>query len=954
MRNSLVILVLSCFLQSNAQMVADAPFTFWQQMLSEQAVTGKMQCMVFSKNHCMYIGTAAGLYLYNGVTVTAIPLKEIKTANITALHEDANQVLWIGLQNGSILKLHNKQSLLFKPQEGTPASAISKMITDTKGRLWFATKGEGIYLQDDNKIYNINTDDGLGDNYVYDLELLPGNIIAASTDKGLSLCSFIQSKKSVQNFSTANGLPDNIVRCISTDPNDSSTIWLGFQQGEICKFSLHTRRVQLVTVPQLKDKQVNDLLILHQQVWVTTDNSVVQLSRESQLIGTQSPGNPTQLMADAEANIWLISKTGLLKNAGEKLQLIAQPLPGEIPEIHDVWQDEEQNIWYSIKGAIVKYHAAKKQKTIIPLPGVDDKSDITSLYGDKENNLWIGTMGKGIYLLNTKTNLVKRMNGLPGNESMSILSVTGRNSNIWISSLQGIYHTTVTNDEYFFQNLTELSGIGINYIYHIYEDSKQRVWFATDGKGLVMMNNNRFTHYGEKQGLTAKVIYSVTEDKQGNIWCAALQKGLYRFNEKTFTNFGLEKGLPDLDISSLDTDNMGNVFCISRSGYFLIDAITQTVILPGNEYRLGSFNTDLNSTSHTASGVLFHTGNGIFLYAKPPYQQINLPQTSITAVSLFLKEISTPEQKEFAHDENNFSFSFAGVFFSNPALVQYQYKLDGYNNEWQTSKNNEVNFPKLQPGTYTFRVRSSATGFFDNSTEAGYTFTIRKPFWKEWWFVTGIILLVTGFLVYVIKEREKAAQKWQQLQTEKLQSQYETLKNQVNPHFLFNSFNTLLNVIEEDPQKAVPYVEHLSDFYRSIVNMREKDLILLADELKIIEDYFFIQKKRFGKALMFENSITEKEKVLYSIPPLTLQLLAENAIKHNIVSKDHPLVLAMYIKDEILSVSNNLNEKSTREKSEGMGLQNIKNRFQLIAGKEVKIEKTTTHFIVQLPLIKRP
>ena len=953
MRAYLFILAVVCFVQVPAQ-VTDAPqFTSWQIQLSEQTLQGKIQCILFAKNQSMYIGTSQGLYVYNGRTATALSLGNVKQPNITALYEDKNQLLWIGLQNGSIVQLQNKLSTLFQPEEGVPASAISKIISDATGRLWFATKGEGIYVQHEKKIYNINTDDGLGDNYVYDLEVLPNNVIAASTDKGFSLCQFNGAKKTIETFSTRNGLPDNIVRCISPDRKDQNLIWLGFQQGGICTFSLLTKQVQLFSVPQLGDKQVNDLLILDEQVWVATENNFFQLSKSAQFISKQSFITPIQLAVDAEANAWLVNKSGLMKNAAEKLQLIAQPSAEELTDIHDVWQDEQGNTWYNIKGAIVKQHATSFAKIIIPLPGVDDKTDITSLYQDAAQNLWIGTMGKGIYLLNTKTNTVKRMNALPGNESMSILSITGRNNNIWISSLQGIYHTVVADGNFNFQNLTELSGIGINYIYHIYEDSKGRVWFATDGKGLVLMQNNRFTHYGEKEGLTGKVIYSVAEDKQGIIWCAAFQKGLYQFNGKTFSNFGLTKGIPDLDISSLATDNKGNLFCISRSGYFLIDAVTQTVIIPGNNEQLGSFNTDLNSTDHTKNGVIFHTGNGIFRFTHPSYQQINQPQTSITSVLLFLKEINAADEHQFKHDENNLSFSFAGIYFSDPGIVQYQYKLDGYNNEWQPNKNDEVNFPKLQPGNYTFRVRSSVTGNFEKATEAVYAFTISKPFWKQWWFVTLAILMVTGFLVYVIKEREKAAQKWQQLQTEKLQSQYETLKNQVNPHFLFNSFNTLLNIIEEDPEKAAPYVEHLSDFYRSIVNMREKDLILLADELKIIEDYFFIQKKRFGNALLFENKITDQQKNTYSIPPLTLQLLAENAIKHNVVSKDNPLLLQMFITDETLIVQNSLNVKVTKEKSEGLGLQNIKKRFLLIAEKEVKIETSATHFIVKLPLIKR-
>lgn len=935
-----------------AQVKNEQHFDFWQQHLAEQNFQGRLQCMLFAKNHFLYIGTSAGLFMDDGLSATPVLLSDDKPANITALYEDQKQRIWIGFQNGSIVQLSNKNIIPFEPEEGMPKSAVSKIITDDEGRLWFATQGEGIYVQQQNKLYNINTDDGLGDNFIYDLELLPGNTIAASSDKGLSLCRFTGSKKIIENFGTANGLPDNIIRCISSDRNDKNIIWLGFQQGGICQFSLLSKQVTLFPVSQLKDKQVNDILLLDKQIWITAENSFVQLNRKGQVISTQSFNNPTQLAVDAEANGWLITKTGLFKNAGEKLQLIVKASAQELYDVHDMWQDEEDNTWYTAKGAIIKQEANGGRKQIISLPGLDHQTDITCLYQDENQNLWIGTMGKGIYLLNTFTNQVKHLNELPGNESMSILSITGKNKNIWISSLQGIYHTTL-NGNLVFQNLTDLSGIGINYIYHIYEDSKGRVWFATDGKGLAMLQNGHFTHFGDKEGLTGKVIYSVAEDKAGTIWCASLQKGLFQFNGKTFTVFGTEKGIPDLDISSLDTDNKGNLFCISRSGYFLIDAATQVVILPGNEQQSGTYNTDLNSTDHSEKGVVFHTSNGIFFYSSPSYQFINQPQTSITSVSLYLKEINEVTEHSFRHDENNLSFSFAGIYFSSPGLVQYQYKLEGYNNEWQPSKNNEVNFPKLQPGTYTFRVRSSVTANFDHASEASYVFTIGKPFWKQWWFVLLCITGISGFLVYVIKEREKAAKKWQQLQTEKLQSQYETLKNQVNPHFLFNSFNTLLTIIEEDPEKAAPYVEHLSDFYRCIVNMREKDLIPLGDEITIIEDYFFIQKKRFGDALLFHTLITDEQKKIYSIPPLTLQLLAENAVKHNIVSKDSPLTLSLFIEEEILIVQNNLNEKATKEKSEGLGLQNIKNRFLLIAEKEVKIEKTSSHFIVKLPLIKQ-
>jgi LytS/YehU family sensor histidine kinase len=134
--------------------------------------------------------------------------------------------------------------------------------------------------------------------------------------------------------------------------------------------------------------------------------------------------------------------------------------------------------------------------------------------------------------------------------------------------------------------------------------------------------------------------------------------------------------------------------------------------------------------------------------------------------------------------------------------------------------------------------------------------------------------------------------------------------------------------------------------------MREKDLISLGDEIAVIDDYFFIQQKRFGCALIVDKRLTAEEKSKYSIPPLTLQLLVENAIKHNVVSREYPLTVELFIEDGQLVVRNNRKEKTTKEKSEGMGLQNIRNRFSLIADKDITVESTELFFTVKLPLIK--
>lgn len=273
------------------------------------------------------------------------------------------------------------------------------------------------------------------------------------------------------------------------------------------------------------------------------------------------------------------------------------------------------------------------------------------------------------------------------------------------------------------------------------------------------------------------------------------------------------------------------------------------------------------------------------------------------------------------------------------------------NKEWISTKDNNFNIPKLSPGNYTFRVKASINNQFADSNEASYSFVIQKPFWLQWWFILPVIFILSSAFYYYIKNREKRVKRWERSEKEKIQSQFETLKSQVNPHFLFNSFNTLISVIEEDQQMAVAYVEHLSDLYRKIVTYRDKDVITLKEEIEIINDYFFIQKKRFGNNLQLKNNLSEEEQILYRIAPLTLQLLAENAVKHNAISSETPLIIELSIMQKSLIVKNNLNPKVSSEKGAGMGLENIVKRYKLLTKEEVVINKTNCSFNVNIPLL---
>lgn len=910
-------------------------------------LTGKASCFLFSSKGFFYTATSEGLFLFDGMGMIPLSKKTDSLPLITALGENSKGELWIGCTNGTVYSYINHTIRLWQPAEGLPKAVISSIAFDAQNNLWLGTRGEGVYVYYQKHLYNINTDDGLSDNYVYQLEFQKNQMIAA-TDKGISICRFDGKRKQVRTFIAADGLPDNIVQSVSSDRINNNIIWLAFENGCAGSFDLNNYRYTNAYCGALPVKQI---LALEQQVWLAGNEGVIVLDRT----GMQAKSKMTvsgllQMATDAEANIWLLQSALLKRTIGEQVEPVITLEPGEAESVHDLLLSKTGKYWITTKKGVACYENGAegftKKNIVLPL---HPNSEVTCLHEDAGGMIWVGTMGDGIFMINGGNGYVQHLNEAADLQKASILSITGNKHHLWITSLEGVWRFTTANRTLERFNTTSVTGSA--YIYHVLEDTKGRVWFATDGKGLTLWENGTYKTFREKEGLNAKVIYSLAEDKNGNIWCNTLNNGIYKFDGKVFKHFGLNEGLPDLSISSITADGDGNIFCVSATGCFIIDAAGDVIIPLNNAASNGALNTNLNSNFASANGRLFHAGNYIYNWRKPRYQTVVQPQTRILGISLFLDELQD-NRNRFSYSENNLSFRFTGFYYSNPAAVSYQYKLEGYNQEWQTTKDGFVNFPKLVHGTYRFRVRSSATGSFLNANEAEYTFTIAKPFWKQWWFLLFSIGTVTAVIISIIKVREKELQKMQQLQTEKLQSQYETLKNQVNPHFLFNSFNTLLTIIEDDPAKASAYVEHLSDFYRSIVNLREKDLIPMQEEFRIIEHYFFIQKKRFGDALRYQNNISEDVKVNYQLPPLTLQMLAENAIKHNIVSRENPLILSFNIEADYLVVSNNLNPKLQQEKSEGLGLQNINNRFQLIASREVLIEKNDIHFIVKLPLIK--
>ena len=210
------------------------------------------------------------------------------------------------------------------------------------------------------------------------------------------------------------------------------------------------------------------------------------------------------------------------------------------------------------------------------------------------------------------------------------------------------------------------------------------------------------------------------------------------------------------------------------------------------------------------------------------------------------------------------------------------------------------------------------------------------------------ILLSSAFFFYTIWQ--KAIEREQKLREENLKYKYQNLKSQVNPHFLFNSLNTLSELIYVDAEKADKYIQKLSTIYRYILENEETDFIPLKQELEFVKQYFDLQKERDNGKILIEVEVNHAEN--YKITPVSLQLLVENALKHNTMSQEKPLKIKIYSSENCVIVTNSIHRKSILENSTKTGLSNLKKRVNLTTGKKLIVSEENNQFIVKMPIIR--
>ncbi len=497
-------------------------------------------------------------------------------------------------------------------------------------------------------------------------------------------------------------------------------------------------------------------------------------------------------------------------------------------------------------------------------------------------------------------------------------------------------------------------------------DKAGRTWYVPAFGWLAYVNEKNevvLNYYiKNKAKELAGYLTSITEDSKGNLWMAGLGVGLYKYDiaRKEMKLYDQADGISRFIAQAVE----------DRDGRLWLMAMNKFAVFNPNTNSISNYSLPLYENNRDYGNVLLADTEGAMLATvykdiikflperlslKPGVRE---PILSMIKISGKDQLVTNETKLHLEPDENSLEFNFGSLVSNEIFPYSFEYQLEGFDKEWLTANASAMAlYNNLNPGRYIFKVRAVARDRTWQTPERVMTLIIRTPFYKAGWFWLIIVGLLACTLVLFYRFRmNKQKQiltletKAQELEKEKTMVMYESLKQQLNPHFLFNSLTSLSGLIETDQQVAGNFLEQMSGIYRYILKNGDNETVFLKDELEFVQLYVNLQQTRFKKGLLVNINVPD-EYQHYKIAPVTLQNLIENAIKHNVIDAASPLIIDIFISGDYLVVKNNLQRKNVVETSNKKGLAQFTSLYHYLIELPVVIEESQKSFIIKIPLI---
>jgi ligand-binding sensor domain-containing protein len=900
------------------------------------SIKTQQACLYQDSLGYLYLGNQEGLYRFNGREWKRFWQPEA-TGHITAITQFQKKI-WVGTSKGQLLYLQADSLTTFEPEEGLPGRPIRQLLAVGK-QLWFGTAGEGLYCQDGRRQYLFDQADGLRDLTINSLMAHAGEVWVG-TDQGLYAVQLARGNKKVRSMPIHDPL-------ISGLAISHKKIWVSFRTGGLQYLAADS----MLRLPGNVDG-IKQLAGYQHKLWLLNDlghlwsydtqrNRLVHMAIKIQNRHLRIE----QFLVDYHGSLWLLTNQGLV---------LAQPGIGHFTlpagmHVQAMYADTAQNLYLgTTRGLYVKYNDGRLE-IIHGTSGFN----ILALHRDRDGDLWIGTYGQGLHCL--RQNKLISLGATHGlvNKNIFSFAQSDDGSELYFATLGGVF--TLWLAQKFEKNAVRSladhhkSGPGTYYIYSLFKQKNGPLWVGTDGKGSYAYDGENFKHFVSTPEAEFRIVTAMQATNDGRLWMNTLDAGLLSEEASTFA-LQLPADL-QREITSMAPTPRNNLLLGFAQGLGLYNTSNKQLYNIDRLYQLPYLETLTNSVYYEDDRIFMGGKEGYFLFELSLLPELKVPVISIHPPRMPNGQM-TETPRRFTSSQNNLLFPVDVLWYANPEAVNIRYRLEGLQSEWVRTNRQEITFQGLQPGNYVLWVGASFQENFGDELIASYVFSISKPIYARWWFIACITLLAIGLAVLYVRWREQQQNQLAAAKREQIRAQFELLRNQISPHFLFNSFNTLLELIEAEPIRASRYVEKLSILFRKVLSYKDVELITVAEELELVQAYTYLQQERFGSMLRINIKITP-ELLNRLLIPMSLQLLVENAIKHNRLNKQNPLSISITNQLEVLVVSNSLQPRTVPEPSTGFGLRSLQQRYKTLYQRDVQVESNDQSFTVSIPTLEK-
>lgn len=742
-------------------------YTFKTYSLEDGLPQSQARCFFLDSKGYLWIGTyGGGLSRFDGNSFTNYTTKDGLNGNsIYSIYEDRTFNLWIGTDNG-VNKFDGKHFTVFTTKDGLSHNSIRGILEDEDGLIRIATYGGGVDTFDGTTFRHYTTKDGLVDNRVNCIMLDSRGNFWFGTEKGAAKFN----GKTVITVTTDDGFPGEKIRSILEDGN--GRLWFATDKGA-CRLD-GTSVTPFTTREGLCNNDVRAILEDSDgHMWFTTADGVSRYDGSVFTTYTTLQGLSYNLvlniMEDRENNIWLATDLGLTKLTRSAFKTITHEDGLNDNTVWSLWDDHKGNVWIATEKGIALY--SNQKRPAVTLLKNKIKTSAYPFYEDQSGGLWMGTApGLMLYKDGIFTDLSKQA-GMEEKEIFSIFE--DRRGNIWLGTrLHGVTRFDGRTATVF----TSKEGLIDNLVNSIAEDKYGRLWFGT-ANGIGIFDGHRFTSITTENWLNNRFVNTILMDPgdaKGTLWIGTFGGGVTRCEPsqdpknsivETFTS---DNGLEVNEILLMIFGNNGHLWLGTNKGISALDVAEykktgrKVFTFYGKEDGFTGMECNQNAVCKDREGNLwFGTIKGATRY-NPKEDTINTvePSTLITGLKLYMEPVdlsiysdsqflgaALPTGLKLPHDQNHVTLEFIGISFTVPEKVRYQFKLDGFDQDWSPeTKATYVTYSNLSPGNYTFMVKARNNSGLWNKEPVTYEFTIQTPFTKTWLFY---LLCVIGGMVVV-------------------------------------------------------------------------------------------------------------------------------------------------------------------------------------------------------------